>query len=249
MKALILAAGMGERLGALTKNTPKSLLEIGEGTTVIEYQLDQLADRGVDEAVIVVGYKAEQIEAKLKDYRRLAVRTVFNPFFDVSNNLVSAWMARAEMQDDFLLINGDDVFKPHVIDDLTRSVGDIVLLIDRKAEYDDDDMKVITSGDRIYAISKQIDAGEANGESIGMMVFRDTGVERFRGRLEAMVRESANRQVFYLAALQELMAEGFPINFVQCDPDDWAEIDFHPELHQIRREIERFNDNVKAWAA
>ncbi|MBT5420035.1 MAG: NTP transferase domain-containing protein, partial [Candidatus Cloacimonetes bacterium] len=65
MKAIILAAGKGTRMFPLTKNTPKSLLDIGQGLTLLETQLHSLQEAGITNIVLVVGYRAEQIEAKI----------------------------------------------------------------------------------------------------------------------------------------------------------------------------------------
>ena len=70
MKAIIIAAGKGTRLYPFTKNTPKSLLDIGQGLTLLETQLHALQDAGVTDVVIIVGYRAEQIEAKVKEYEK-----------------------------------------------------------------------------------------------------------------------------------------------------------------------------------
>jgi len=247
MKAIILAAGKGERLGQLTRNTPKSLLEIGQGVTVVESQLDHLAQAGIKRVVLVVGFKAEQIEAKLKDYDSLSLSTVFNPFYDVSNNLLSLWTARAEMAEDFILVNGDDVFKPSVVSNLLKSSEPITMVIDRKPVYDEDDMKVVTEGAQVQKISKQIPLEVANGESIGMMAIREGGRERFIEGLDQLVRMPEKRNAFYLEIFQRLIDSGYPIGFSECDPDDWAEIDFHPDLELIRTNIERFSDKIKSW--
>lgn len=247
MKVIILAAGKGLRLGPLTANTPKSLLEIGQGVTVVECQLEHLAECGIDDVVLVLGYKVEQIEAKIKDFKQLDVRIVFNPFFDISNNLVSAWMARYEMYEDFILINGDDVFSSSVIKDLLKTEGPITMVIDRKEVYDEDDMKVVTKGDVIQRVSKKISETEANGESVGIMAFRGHGRDRFRDKLDEMVRDPANHDVFYLAALNALMEEGYPVSFSECSPDDWAEIDFHPDLALIRENIQRYSSRIVKW--
>lgn len=97
MKLIILAAGKGERLLPLTRNTPKPLLDMGNGYTLLEEQMRAAQASGVvAETVLVVGYLASQVEAKL-DYHRdqgLCVRTVYNPFYEVSNNLMSLWLTR-----------------------------------------------------------------------------------------------------------------------------------------------------------
>src|SRR6476619_8338112 len=81
MKAIILSAGQGSRLGHLTDDRPKCLIEFG-GRSLLDRQLDTLAANGVDEVVVVTGFRDDQIEAVLA--RRTGgpkVRTVFNPFF------------------------------------------------------------------------------------------------------------------------------------------------------------------------
>ena len=68
MRAIILAAGKGERLMPLTNNTPKSLLELANGTSVLESQLLSIHEAGIREVAIVKGYLTEQIEPKIKKY-------------------------------------------------------------------------------------------------------------------------------------------------------------------------------------
>jgi choline kinase len=247
MKVIILAAGMGERLFPLTKNTPKSLLDLGGGVTVIESQLDNIKQAGIDEVVIVVGYRAEQVEAKIASIDGFKFSIVYNPFFNVSNNLVSAWFAREHMDDDFILLNGDDVFESDVMAGLLQSGYPITMVVDKKEKYDDDDMKVTIEDNNVTAVSKMIDIEKADGESIGMFLFRGVGRETMRKTLDRMVRYPHYHKVFYLAALQKIMDEGIPVRFHECNPEQWAEIDFHPDLSFIRKNIEKFNDVVATW--
>ncbi len=244
MKVIILAAGKGERLYPLTKNSPKSLLEIGGGRTVLESQLDHIAQAGVRDVTIVTGYKTEQIEAKVLGYGGPSITICYNPFFATSNNLISAWMAVRETGENFVLVNGDDVFRPGVLSGLLESKGDITMVIDRKESYDTDDMKVVTSGGRVLAVGKKIPEGQANGESIGMILFRNKGRAMIRETLERMVRREENMNVFYLAALQEIMDMGFPVNYHECSREDWAEIDFHNDLSFIREHIEKYAADI-----
>ena len=68
MKAIILAAGKGERLMPLTSDTPKSLLELENGTTLLESQLININKTGITKVVIVTGYLTEKIESKVEFY-------------------------------------------------------------------------------------------------------------------------------------------------------------------------------------
>ena len=247
MKAILISAGKGERLYPLTKNTPKSLLEVGNGLTLLETQLHSLSENNIKDIIIIVGYKAEQIEAKIKDYQgKFNITTVYNPFYDVSNNLLSVWMARHYMQDEFISINGDDIFAPEVVESLLKSNHDITMVIDEKDEYDEDDMKVVHKDGLILEVSKKIDSKKANGESIGMIKFSNKGPEIYTSILDEMVRIHDNRNVFYLKAIQKIIDKGFKVNYSMCKETDWSELDFHPDLKLIRTYLKRNNilDNI-----
>ena len=240
MKAIIIAAGKGTRLFPITKNTPKSLLDIGQGLTLLETQLHSLKEAGIEDIVIIIGYRAEQIEAKLKEYRTdFNITTVYNPFYETSNNLVSVWMAKHYMKDDFITINGDDIFDSIVIKDLLKSKADITMVIDIKSEYDDDDMKVIYEDNLIKQVSKKIPLEKANGESVGIIKFSGHGPKIYTDTLEEMVREPQNLNVFYLRAIQNIINKGFPVHYSQCQENDWGEIDFHPDLKLIREYVSK----------
>lgn len=238
MRAIIIAAGKGTRLWPLTKNTPKSLLDVGQGLTLLEAQLHSLAENNIHDVVIIVGYRAEQIEAKVKEYEKdFTIRTVYNPFYDCSNNLLSVWMARHFMDQDFITINGDDMFTPEVIRTLLQSQENITMVIDEKEHYDDDDMKIVKFNGQVLKVSKQIPLEEANGESVGIIKFSGHGPQIYVNMLEEMVRHPENRNVFYLRAIQEIINKGYPVHYATCNANDWGEIDFHPDLMMIREYV------------
>ena len=148
MKAIILAAGKGERLMPLTSDTPKSLSELENGTTLLESQLININKTGISKVVIVTGYLTEKIESKVELYSEkynIDIQIIYNPFFDISNNLLSLWQAKHEMEIDFIIINGDDIFKDSVLLGLLEHDNNemITMVIDRKKKYDHDDMKLI----------------------------------------------------------------------------------------------------------
>lgn len=247
MRAIILAAGVGSRLYPLTRNTPKSLIEIGDGVTLLENQLLSLSNAGIIEVCIVTGYLTEQIEAKIKNLKGVncEITTIYNPFYDISNNLVSLWFAKEYMKTDFIIINGDDIFTSDVITTLlTSSSKDLVFTIDKKNKYDPDDMKLVISHDIILKIGKNIPLEEANGESIGIMKVSGKLKHLFLIQLEKMVRDKQYHNVFYLEVFQQLINLGVPINYVEVSEDSWAEMDYHPDLESIRNNVSVF---TKKW--
>lgn len=242
MRAIIIAAGKGTRLYPLTKNTPKSLLEIGDGITLLESQLHSLKENNITDITIIVGYLAMQIEAKIEKYRGdFNIDIVYNPFFDVSNNLISVWMAKHYMQEDFITINGDDIFNPIIIENLLKSPEQITLVMDVKDSYDEDDMKILHERGLIKKVSKQIPIHEANGESVGIIKFSGHGKKIYLDTLESMVRYPENMNLFYLSAIQRIIDNGYPVHMSECSPSHWGELDFHPDLLFIREYVKQEN--------
>ncbi len=168
-KAIILSAGQGSRLLPHTQDMPKCLLDLA-GRSMLEWQLRGLARAGVTEAVVVTGFRADLVENALSGIAPsgMQVRTVFNPFYKVADNLASCWMVRGELSGPVLTLNGDTLFEPAIARRLIEApAADITVTIDRKPAYDEDDMKVIDAGGRLTAIGKKLSMAEVTGESIG----------------------------------------------------------------------------------
>lgn len=122
MKALILNSGMGNRMGALTKDNPKCLTHISPADTILSRQLKQLCDFGIKEAVITTGYN----EKAIKDHCQalnlpLSITFVNNPKYDTTNYIYSIYCAREHLQGDILLLHGDLVFENLVLDRLIEN--------------------------------------------------------------------------------------------------------------------------------
>src|SRR5689334_4567009 len=191
MKAIILSAGKGSRLGHLVDEQPKCLIDFN-GRTLLDRQLDTLQANGVHEAVVVTGFHDDRVEEALaKRSGGPRVRTVFNPFYKVADNTGSLYMVREELGGDCLVWNGDTLVSNALMKRVVSNERPgISVTIDRKPSYDDDDMKVIAADDgQLRAIGKRISEG-VNAESIGLLAFRSGGAERFREAIERAMRTS-----------------------------------------------------------
>lgn len=242
MKIIILAAGKGERLWPLTKNTPKPLLTIGNGNTLLEEQIERIEDSGViDEVIVVTGYLADQIDAKVSTLgcSRVRVRTLYNPFWDTTNNLVSLWLARPEMSGDFMVTNGDNLFESGVFREFVEGCpdGGIYLSAGRKSEFDDDDMKVAIEGGSVAEVRKSIPVDRANAESPGLcLVVGDRWRELFSNQLDRIVRSPENLKTFWLEAFNQLYRSGVQVRPWFFDAADrWREVDIHPDVDSLSR--------------
>lgn len=237
MKAIVLSAGQGRRLLPLTESAPKCAVDL-HGRSLIDWQIDQLLASGVDEVVVVTGFGAERVDSLLERRKdRARLRSLYNPFFEVADNLASCWLARNEMDPDFVLLNGDTLFEPAVLRSLLDSpVQPITLAVDRKAHYDADDMKVQLDDGRLLAVGKDLPAERVDGESIGLMLFRDQGPSQFRRALEAAMRSPLGLKQWYLSVIGTLAAEG-QVWTCSIEGMDWSEVDYPLDLARAAKMV------------
>jgi L-glutamine-phosphate cytidylyltransferase len=242
MKAVILSAGQGKRLLPLTTDRPKCALTI-HGRSMIEWQIDELIKHGIEDICVVLGYEADKVEKLLEErYGRGCIRTLFNPFHSVADNLGTCWVARGEMTEEFLLLNGDTLFQSPVLEKLLGSPPHpITVTIDRKGCYDHDDMKVILDGERLVRIGKDLPLDQVHAESIGMLLFRGEGPDLFRRGVEKALRQPAGLKRWYLSVIDELAQER--VVWTCCiEGLTWVEIDYPADLKKAEDVVRAIAD-------
>lgn len=242
MKVIILAAGQGQRLLPHTQQLPKCLVAIADPCTMLAWQLQQLAVAGMSEVVVVTGFQAEKVEAEVVRYRvLLPIRTRVNPEFARADNLFSAALVRDEMDQDFIILNGDTLFTAALAGGLLAApAAPVTVAVSRKEAFDADDMKVVTEGDRLLAVGKTLEApAKPNGESIGMIRFQGEGVGAFREALGRAVAEAESPRRFYLSVIHTLAQER-PVAVHEVNRADWTEVDSPADLVQARRCVMRW---------
>ncbi|MFL6725562.1 MAG: NTP transferase domain-containing protein [Sphingomicrobium sp.] len=249
MKAIILSAGQGSRLGHMVDEKPKCLIDFN-GRTLLDRQLDTLEANGVHEAVVVTGFHDDLVEEALaKRSGGPKVRTIFNPFYKVADNTGSLFMAREELAGDCLVWNGDTLVSGAL---MRRVVGNdrtgICVTIDRKDGYDEDDMKVVEQDGRLRAIGKRLDLETVNAESIGLLAFRSGGAERFREAIEHAMRTPEGTTIWYLRVIHNL-AQSSEVWTFDINGEEWGEVDFPPDVDAARELTARWDAEAKAAAA
>jgi L-glutamine-phosphate cytidylyltransferase len=249
MKAIILSAGQGSRLGHLVDDKPKCLIDF-TGRTLLDRQLDTLEANGVHEAVVVTGFHDELVTRAIEARGRGPnVRTIFNPFYKVADNTGSLFMAREELSGDCLVWNGDTLVSDQLMGRVvTNRQSGICVTIDRKDSYDEDDMKVVAADDgRLRAIGKRISEG-VNAESIGLLAFRAGGAEQFRQAIERAMRTSEGTTIWYLRVIHHLAQQG-DVWTLDIEGEEWGEVDFPPDVDAARELTARWDAGKKAAAA
>lgn len=237
VRVIILAAGQGKRLLPLTAEVPKALLDI-HGRSLIGRQIDAFAACGVRDFVVVTGYASARIEAALADIAKalkVEIRTVYNPFFAVADNLASCWMARGEMTGDFIQVNGDNVFRADVVERLLAAPPrPVTVAVNRKDGYDPDDMKVMLDQGRLTEIGKTLPLDTTDAEAIGFYVFRGPGAAAYVAQLESSMREPSGLKQWFPSAVGSL-AKKLDIATVEITGLRWCEVDFPVDLQHARQ--------------
>ncbi|MCK9337527.1 MAG: phosphocholine cytidylyltransferase family protein [Arcobacteraceae bacterium] len=250
MKLIILAAGVGNRLSPATQNTPKSLLTIDGEKTLLDKQLEAAKYCGIKDICIITGFQTEKIEDKIKTRADLGlnISIIYNPFFKSHNNLVSLWTSTCFMDENFIMLNGDNIFKPNVLANLINKAKELenglLVAINKKSIYDEDDTKIILNKEnQIVKISKEIDYNNISAEWIGICAVCGNFIKEFVDKINDLVRtpELLEGSPHYLSVFQGLIEDGKILKTIEIEPNTWGEIDFLTDLEYVRQYITRFN--------
>ncbi len=249
-RAIILAAGFEPQLMPLIQDRPKTMLEV-KGSTILERQVATLNGCGVRDVVVVRGYRKEQVTVP-------GVRFVDNDRFRETGELYSLFQARTELNKPFVLLYGDIIFEPAILEKLLRTQADVAVVVDR-AFHDAHraglppqagplDLVITETpaggrrfvapegGSRVLRIGPEVPPDEAHGEFIGMAMFSESGATLLRevheelagNRAEGLERASATQ------ILQALIDRGHAVTAV--------------DIHKGWMEIDSFDDYRRAWA-
>ena len=238
LHSIILSAGQGRRLLPHTATQPKCLLKIA-GHTVLERQLLALQAAGIRSATIVTGFGASLVDDELRRScpAGFDARTLENPLYATSDNLVSCLAARGAMDRDFLLVNGDTLFQPGIASRLVASrPAPLAMAVATKPSYDADDMKVQVATGRVCRVGKDLHAGETDGEAIGLCLMRGEGPRLFVDSLERIASEPGGESRWYLSAIN-VLAGLAKVEAVSINGFDWIEIDYPQDLVRAREVI------------
>jgi choline kinase len=234
MKAIIIAAGHGSRLLPLTLTTPKCLVAVG-GRAILDHQLDAVAAAGFDGAVIVGGYRVEQVAAHLASRGDFPTELVFNPFWSIANSIGSVWAARAALDGPFALMNGDTLFETAILRLAIESPSEgVKLVVERLSKPGLDDMLVETDGDRVVTVGKHIPGHVPTDRSLGLIV--STSGTAYAEALRAVIGEEGGIQSYHHAVVRRV-AQGAGVSAVRIAPGTrWQEIDRPEDIDLWQRD-------------
>ncbi|MFH1822891.1 MAG: NTP transferase domain-containing protein [Patescibacteria group bacterium] len=229
---VILAAGMGNRLGDLTKNSPKPLLEVG-GKTLIEHAIEFVKNIGINEIIVVGGYCFDQLENKVKEIDP-NIKIVENKNFQFQNLLSLAAALPLVKDKDLLVCNADYVFKKTTAEAVSENLNGIAVYSSFDLSGDDEDvMKVKVDKEKnMLAMSKTLTDFEAI--YTGIFYYAKEYLEELNKVIAEILnlnKEKATVEWLF----KEFINNNYKIKTADIGPADWFEIDTPAELEAARQ--------------
>ncbi len=231
MQAIILAAGMGRRLGDLTAGNTKCMVEVN-GETLIDRMLRQLQRVALSRVVIVIGYEGEKLRGYIGDrYPGLDIEYVVNDVYDRTNNIYSLWLARDIMEDDdTLLLESDIIFDDGVIDRIYYSEYPDVALVARYEPWMDGTMvRIDENGDILSFIPKKAFSYkdiDSYYKTVNIYKFsRAFARDRYLPFLEAYIKVMGDNEYYEQVLRVITLVDASGIKALPVDGLPWYEID------------------------
>jgi len=234
--AVILVAGMGTRLSPLTHTLPKCLVEVN-GRPILINTLAHLADRGIKQVIMLVGYMDDIIQAEIgNQFGTMVIQYIKNPLFRNTNNMYSLWLAKDHWAADngFLLIEGDLFFEVDVLARLLDDPAPSCWAADEFFRFKDGCMLTADSGGgikKIEIIRRPLPVYEAcQHKSAGMLKLDYETVPILWDYLDFEVRHW-HLNLYYDQVLARHLME-FNLDICNINGLKWMEIDDLQDLKQ-----------------
>lgn len=218
MKALVLAAGLGKRMGDMTGALPKAMIEVA-GIPLVDRIAGFLSNGKFTEIGIVVGYRGELLRSRLE---KKNFRVFVNNDYE-KGNILSMLSAKDFLDDDFLMTNVDHIYPPELLGHVLQNISGITAMCDFDRKLVSDDMKVKLRKDRcIDKISKTL--ADYDGGYIGMTFCEKGMIDSYKNAAHDVIRISGE-QSSVESVLGRLAETGENINICDTSGFRWLEID------------------------
>lgn len=239
MKAIILAAGIGKRLGTDVDRPPKWLLEFG-GQTLLQRHLDSLERCGVRRLVVGLGYRAERVEAALASHcGALQIETVHNPDYR-RGSIVTLWTLREHLMqgDEILLMDADVLYDGRLLQRLLDSPHSNCFLLDRDFEPGEEPVKLCLREGRFVEFRKRIEVDfDECGESVGFFRFGPEIAGRLAGVVQSYIDADRLDAPHEDAIRDLLLADPGAFGYEDITGLPWIEIDFPADVARACNQI------------
>lgn len=228
MKILILAAGRGTRISRYLSGNPKCTVDIGE-KLLIQYTVEILNKNGISDIAIVLGYRGEIIKEALKNYN---IKYYYNPFYDVTNSIASAWFAKDFLSefDDTIIMNGDVFLAESLLITLLKSKKSPVMFAD-STRKEIADYKFQYKDGILLKYGKELEGDEISGEYIGVGKFSKDIMPEILNIMDKMITEQKH-SVWWENIIYSMVGKR-AVYIDEIDGEFWAEVDYIEDYERI----------------
>ena len=229
-RAIILAAGTGTRMGSLTADRPKALLDVN-GRTLIDRQLSALHYHDIYDITIVSGYQHERLQAHVGRKARF----IENRSHATTNSLYSLALASRLIQDGAIIMNADILVSAELLGCLMDAPADDAVLVERRDMFGDEEMKVAIWNDFAIRFGKDLPPEESHAENVGIVKLGPTGGELLVEEIDRLLMAGAFNA--WAPRAFDALAQHWPLLAVETGGVPWIEIDFPEDLARAEQEI------------
>lgn len=220
-RAIIMAAGKGERMHPLTEKTPKPLIRV-RGKRMIETVIEALHANGIYEIYVVVGYRKEQFEPLKEEFP--GVKLIENPYYDTCNNISSLYAAREHLKDCMILDGDQIIYDPKVLaPDFEKSGYNAVWTDEETTEW------LMTVEDGVVTGCSRT-GGKRGWQLYSISRWSAEDGARLRRHLELEFEERGNRQIYWDDVPMFCHFDEYRLGIRPMGESDCLEIDSLEEL-------------------
>jgi choline kinase len=194
--------------------------------------------------VLVVGYAQDDIrDAMAAEFPTCDIRWVVNEQF-VRGSITSLWAARAEMDDDVVLMDADVLYAPEILARLVRSSQPSVLLMDETVKQESEECMIAAQGGRVLSLSKVLpEKYEEAGEGVGFLKVQKADVALLLRSVQTCI--DANKlDMEYEDALTTFFQD-VPVSYEKIGGLPWIEIDFPEDIQRAASQILPAIENIE----
>lgn len=220
-RAIIMAAGLGNRMHPVTLYTPKPLVKVN-GVRMIDTVIDGLHNNGINEIYIVVGYFKEQFEVLKEKYSNITL--IDNPYYDTCNNIASLYVARDHIENAIILDGDQIIYNQSILNPEFELSGYNSVWTD---EETDEWLQTVTDG---VVTSCSRTGGKSGWQLYSISRWTKEDGKKLKHHLEVEFEEKLNRQIYWDDVAMFCYPNEYKLGVYPMNKEDIVEVDNFDEL-------------------